>query len=47
VRADEGGDYLPQEYLSAETVAGAVLTVLQTPADAHLTELVLRPASSG
>ncbi len=47
VRADEGGDYQPQEYLSAETVAGAVLTVLQTPADAHLTELVLRPARSG
>jgi len=44
VRADEGGAYDASQYLTAQTVAGAVLTAIQTPADAHLTEVVLRPA---
>jgi len=45
VRAAEGGEYDPSQYLAPETVAGAVLTALTTPKDGHLTELVLRPAS--
>lgn len=45
VRAAEGAEYEPARYLAAETVAGAVLTALTTPADGHLTELVLRPAA--
>ncbi len=44
VRADEGGAYDASQYLTAQTVAGAVLTAIQAPADAHLTEVVLRPA---
>ena len=44
VRADEGGAYDARQYLTAQTVAGAVLTAIQAPADAHLTEVVLRPA---
>lgn len=44
VRAAEGAPYQPEEYLRPETVAEAVLAALDAPADAHLTELVLRPA---
>ena len=43
VRAAEGGEYQAEQYLSVESVAAAVLTAVQTPPDAHLTELVLRP----
>lgn len=43
VRVSEGGEYQTDQYLSAESVAAAVLTAVQTPPDAHLTELVLRP----
>lgn len=45
VRAAEGGEYEPQRYLAPETVARAVLSVVVTPADGHVTELVLRPAA--
>lgn len=45
VRAAEGGEYEPDRYLAPETVAGAVLTALATPADGHPTEIVLRPAA--
>lgn len=41
--ADEGRDYRPEEFLTPETVAGAVRTALDTPRDAHPTEIVLRP----
>jgi NAD(P)-dependent dehydrogenase (short-subunit alcohol dehydrogenase family) len=43
VRAAEGSEYREAEYLRPETVAGAVLTALEAPDDAHLTDLVLRP----
>lgn len=33
----------PAEFLSAETVAGAIITALETPADGHPTEITLRP----
>lgn len=46
VRADEGGSYDAESYLRPETVAAAVLAAVQTPADAHPTEVVLRPRSS-
>ncbi|WP_222425734.1 SDR family oxidoreductase [Amycolatopsis acidiphila] len=44
VRRYEGGPFEPRRYLTAETVAGAVLVVLSAPPDAHLTEFVLKPA---
>ncbi|MEO9222209.1 MAG: SDR family oxidoreductase [Mycobacteriaceae bacterium] len=43
VRVAEGGEYEAAKYLTADSVAAAVLTAVQTPADAHLTELMLRP----
>ncbi len=45
VRTAEGGAYEADQYLSVESVASAVLTAVRAPVDAHLTELVLRPAS--
>lgn len=44
VRAAEGGPYEADEYLRPTTVAEAILAALNSPQDAHLTELVLRPA---
>lgn len=44
VVAHEGGEYQSESYLRAESVAGAVLLAVTAPADAALTELVLRPA---
>ncbi len=46
VVAHEGGDYRPEAYLRPESVAGAVLLAVTAPADAALTELVLRPAGA-
>ncbi|WP_343955342.1 SDR family oxidoreductase [Nonomuraea longicatena] len=43
VREQEGGEYQPDRYLAAETVARAVLACLNAGPDAHLTELTLRP----
>lgn len=43
VRTFEGGPFEPQRYLTAESVAGAVLVALSAPPDAHLTQIVLRP----
>ncbi len=45
VVAHEGGTYAPESYLRAESVAGAVLLAVTAPADAALTELVLKPAA--
>lgn len=45
VRAAEGAPYEPERYLRPETVAASVLHAVTAPADGHLTELVLRPAS--
>lgn len=42
----EGGRYDPGAYLRPESVAGAVLLAVTAPADAALTELVLRPNGS-
>jgi NADP-dependent 3-hydroxy acid dehydrogenase YdfG len=46
VVAQEGNDYRPEAYLRPESVAGAVLLAVTAPADAALTELVLRPAGT-
>ncbi|WP_280408861.1 SDR family oxidoreductase [Nocardia brasiliensis] len=44
--AHEGRDYQPEQFLRAQTVAGAVRTAVETPRDAHPTEIVLRPMPS-
>ena len=41
--ATEGGTYDPAQYLTAETVAAAVAQAVATPADAHPTDITLRP----
>lgn len=41
--AGEGREYRPEEFLTAETVARAVRTAVETPRDAHPTEIMLRP----
>lgn len=43
VRRSEGGPFEPDRYLSPESVASAVFSVLSAPPDAHLTEFVLEP----
>ncbi|GAB1820798.1 SDR family oxidoreductase [Herbidospora sp. RD11066] len=43
VRVQEGGEYEPHRYLRAESVAGAVVAAVTAPADAHLTEVIVRP----
>ncbi|MGY0502266.1 SDR family oxidoreductase [Nocardia sp. FBN12] len=42
--ADEGREYRPSEFLTAETVATAVRNAVDTARDCHPTEIVLRPA---
>ena len=44
VRRREGGPYEPERYLAPEAVGAAVASILGTPGEAHLTELVLHPA---
>ncbi len=41
--AYEGDEYDPAQYLTPQTVAGAVVQVLATPADAHTHQVVIRP----
>lgn len=41
--ASEGREYRPEEFLTAETVALAVRNAIETPRDAHPTEIILRP----
>jgi NADP-dependent 3-hydroxy acid dehydrogenase YdfG len=43
VRAAEGGAYEPERYLSAESVASAILWVISAPEDTHLTEFEVKP----
>jgi NADP-dependent 3-hydroxy acid dehydrogenase YdfG len=43
VREHEGGEFEPDKYLTAESVARAVLAAVNAGPDAHLTELTLRP----
>lgn len=45
VVAREGGTYDPSAYLRPESVAAAIVQAVTAPADAHLTELVVRPAN--
>ncbi|MCA1190174.1 MULTISPECIES: SDR family oxidoreductase [unclassified Saccharopolyspora] len=44
VVAAEGGEYRPERFLTPESVAGPVCTAVRATADAHLTELVVRPS---
>lgn len=46
VRADEGGEFEPDEYLRPESVADAVLAAVSAGPDAHLTEVMVRPRPS-
>ncbi|MBH0778651.1 SDR family oxidoreductase [Nocardia bovistercoris] len=43
IRAHEGRDYRAEDFLTASTVAAAVRNAVDTPRDAHPTEIVLRP----
>ncbi|WP_433266738.1 SDR family oxidoreductase [Actinosynnema sp. CS-041913] len=43
VRTQENGDYQPDQYLTADSVAKAVLAAVQADEDAHVTEIVVRP----
>lgn len=43
IRAQENQDYNPCEYISADTIAGTILNVLNTPTDAHIPDLIIRP----
>ncbi|MEV3977207.1 SDR family oxidoreductase [Nonomuraea sp. NPDC049758] len=45
VRAQEGGSYEPDKYLTPESVARAVLATINAGPDAHLTELTIRPSA--
>ena len=46
VRQAEGGDYEPEKYLKPETVALTVMNAITTPADAHPTEVIIRPRAA-
>lgn len=39
----EGGDYHADQFLRTDTVAAAVAQAINTPADGHLHEIILRP----
>ncbi|MBB5960567.1 NADP-dependent 3-hydroxy acid dehydrogenase YdfG [Saccharothrix tamanrassetensis] len=43
VRTQEDGDYQPDQYLTADSVAKAVLAAVRADEDAHVTEIVVRP----
>ncbi|MGW0252292.1 SDR family oxidoreductase [Nocardia goodfellowii] len=43
--AGEGREYRPEEFLTPQTVAWTVRNALDTPRDAHPTEIILRPYS--
>ncbi|MEW9547656.1 SDR family oxidoreductase [Nonomuraea sp. NPDC050783] len=45
VRRYEGGPFEPGKYLTAESVARAVLAAVNAGPDAHLTEVTVRPAA--
>lgn len=45
VREQEGGEYQPERYLTAGSVARAVLAAVTAGPDAHLTELTIRPSA--
>ncbi|KUI26267.1 SDR family oxidoreductase [Mycobacterium sp. GA-2829] len=43
LRAYEGRDYNPTDFLSAETVAQVTADAVNAPADAHIHEVIVRP----
>jgi NADP-dependent 3-hydroxy acid dehydrogenase YdfG len=43
VHAQEGKDYDPSEWIAPESVATAVLTALDLPRDAEMTDVTVRP----
>jgi NADP-dependent 3-hydroxy acid dehydrogenase YdfG len=45
VRALEGGDYEPERYLAPSSVARVVVGAVTATADAHITEITIRPAA--
>lgn len=47
VREQESGDYRPDQYLRAESVARAVAAAVLATDDAHITEVVVRPRPRG
>lgn len=44
VRQQEGGEFEPDRYLRPDSVASAIASAVHADADAHLTEIVLRPS---
>jgi NADP-dependent 3-hydroxy acid dehydrogenase YdfG len=42
VREFEGGDYEPDRYMRPESVAGMIKAAIETPADAHVHQLIIR-----
>jgi NADP-dependent 3-hydroxy acid dehydrogenase YdfG len=44
VRSQEGGAFEPDHYLRPESVAGPIVSAVRASADAHLTEIVIRPS---
>ncbi|MBE9374687.1 SDR family oxidoreductase [Saccharopolyspora sp. HNM0983] len=44
VRAQEGAEYQPDHYLRPESVASSISSAVHAGADAHLTEIIVRPA---
>jgi NADP-dependent 3-hydroxy acid dehydrogenase YdfG len=43
VREFEGGDYVPEHYMRPESVANIIKAAIDTPRDAHVHEIVIRP----
>ncbi|MGE2714381.1 SDR family oxidoreductase [Mycolicibacterium litorale] len=43
LRAYEGRDYDPADFLSAETIARVTADAINAPADAHIHEVIIRP----
>ncbi|WP_344685350.1 SDR family oxidoreductase [Saccharopolyspora taberi] len=44
VRASEGGEYQPENYLRPESVSAPIVSAVRASRDAHLTEIVIRPS---
>jgi NADP-dependent 3-hydroxy acid dehydrogenase YdfG len=44
IREHEGGEFEPERYLRPESVAESVATAVRAPADAHITDLTVRPS---
>ncbi|MDR7302113.1 SDR family oxidoreductase [Haloactinomyces albus] len=45
VRDSEGGAFEPERYLRPESVAESIASAVRAPADAHLTEITVRPSA--